>query len=247
MISYVFDGSFEGLLTCIYESYYTKEKIIDIKSKDLFYESFLYKNVTVSTDNNKSLKVSNAIIKKLGEERLYNIYYAFLSDDKSSYFAIYEYIKFAFKTGINTDMHINDARVRKILLYRKRVLHEAERFTGFVRFSCLSNGILYSTIEPDYNILIFLGEHFKGRMPSESFIIHDVKRNSACMYNGTLINYIDLPKEAKYNLLKLQKDNFFENLWKEYYKSTSIQNRKNEKLMKSHMPLKYFKNLTEYK
>lgn len=36
-IVYTYDGSFDGLLTCIYDYYYSKKKAEDIKVKDDFF------------------------------------------------------------------------------------------------------------------------------------------------------------------------------------------------------------------
>nr|WP_315988235.1 DUF4130 domain-containing protein [Desulforamulus aquiferis] len=42
-----------------------------------------------------------------------------------------------------------------------------------------------------------------------------------------------------------EKDNFYQELWKEYFKSTAIQGRKNPKLQKQFMPTRYWKYLIE--
>lgn len=245
MICYIFDGTFEGILTCIYESYYTKEDICNISLSNQCNVSLLYEIADIKTDIIKSNKVAQAIKDKLGEDRLLNIYYAYLSEEIGSPYVIFKYIKYAFKAGNTVDMRA-DPRVLDLLKIKQRVLLEAHRFLGFVRFQYLNNGILYSSIEPDSNILSIISHHFKNRYIDESFIIHDTKRNIACLKKANNLTYITLSKEIKSTLLKANDNKFYETLWSSYYKSATINERKNLKLMRNHMPKRYFKNLTEY-
>ena len=41
MITYIYDGSFEGLLTSIYEAFYARIKPDDIKASEDYIENFL--------------------------------------------------------------------------------------------------------------------------------------------------------------------------------------------------------------
>lgn len=244
MIAYIYDGTFEGILTCIYESYYTNEEICTICTYSHCNESLLYKIIEVKTDIIKSNKVVAAIKNKLGYERLINIYYAYLSEEVDAPYIIYKYIKYAFKVGNTVDMRA-DVAVLNLLKIRQRVSLEAHRFLGFVRFQCLANGVLYSSIEPDCNILTIISSHFKNRYIDEAFIIHDTKRDFACLKNNNNLTYITLSKNYKEYFAKNNTNKFYEDLWISYYKSTTIKERKNLKLMKSYMPKRYFKNLTE--
>lgn len=93
------------------------------------------------------------------------------------------------------------------------------RFTGFVRFKEV-NGILYSSIEPDFNIVGLLGNHFKSRLTNEYFIIHDTKRNIALVYNKDSY-YLTSLDTSIINLLESTDDTGdYAKLWKEYFKAT---------------------------
>ena len=61
MIQYIYDGSFDGLLTSIYEAYYRKEKIDDIVPEDSVEENFLVEKIYMETDREKAEKVYVAI------------------------------------------------------------------------------------------------------------------------------------------------------------------------------------------
>ncbi|WP_333638374.1 hypothetical protein [Tissierella praeacuta] len=80
MIHYIYDGSFDGLLTGVYEAYYRRENIDDIVPEDSMEENFLVQKVFISTDGEKSKKVYEAIENKISEEALRKVFYAYLSE-----------------------------------------------------------------------------------------------------------------------------------------------------------------------
>jgi probable DNA metabolism protein len=99
---------------------------------------------------------------------------------------------------------------------------------------------LYAKVEGKFNILPFLGKHFKKRLDGLKFIIHDVERELA---------YVDgvIHKVAKFDAPKLSDDEEkFQKLWKLFYEKVTIQERKNLNLQKSLVPLLYRKYMTEF-
>lgn len=241
---FLFDSSFEGLLTAIYEAYYSNVKPEAIYS-DLNYEHNLFDNVIkITTDIYKFQKVYNAIEVKISKESLRKIYYCYLSEAKESSNLIFSYIRMGFKIGPDVELHKNNDIVLSIDKLAKRVSLERHRFTGFVRFKKVDN-ILYSSIEPDFNIVGLLGVHFKNRLTNEYFIINDIKRNIAIVYNKEDYYLTNLDGDMKNFLESTSDTGAYSNLWKEYFKSTNIKERANSRLQKRSMPKRYWKNLTE--
>ena len=120
---------------------------------------------------------------------------------------------------------------------------ECHRFEGFIRFNYIDEKFLYSSIEPDNDILELLGDHFKNRFSREYFIIHDISREKALIYNGISYEIIVMDKDT-YEKLKSHDDEYA-NLWKAYFKSTTIEERKNLKLQCRMMPKRYWKHILE--
>lgn len=56
MLYYIYDGSFDGLLTAIYDTYYNKDFPEQIASQDSFIDNFLITKVYIRTDEEKSKK-----------------------------------------------------------------------------------------------------------------------------------------------------------------------------------------------
>lgn len=242
MIVFINDGTFNGLLTSIYEAYYSKNKpeaLFDVN----FNDQLIYEKIYIETHMEKSQKVYDAIIQKIGKDTLDNIYYVYLSNEYNKYTLIYNYIKLGFVLGVNVNHYLHNDTVRSIILLRQKVSKEVHLFLGFVRFKNIKDNFLYSSIEPDNNILELIAPHFYKRLSNEKWIIHDLKRNSAVICNGENWKIVSMSLKEYDNLKVI--DDAFNSLWKSYYDSTTIKERINPKLQKRLMPTRYWAQLTE--
>lgn len=243
MLKLVYEDSFEGFLTAIYYAFYSKEDIISIDTNSYDDIDMLTTVKHLETDLEKYKKVKTAIVTKIDPLALSKIYSLYLSNYKNKGIICYKYLKTAFKIGSDIHKHLYLDVVREIDLIERRVSLEAHRFTGFVRFSLINNKFLYSPIQPDNNILELISPHFQRRFSNEYWIIHDIKRNIASVYNKVSWEITEMNDDI-YNSLKNYNDEF-EDLWKNYFVSITIKERANPKLQKRMMPKRYWKNLTE--
>lgn len=239
MIVYTYDGSFEGFLTCIYEAYYNKWPY-SVSTKDSYILNLLEEEIYIETNTIKSSKVKDAIINKLSNLTLKTIYTVFLSCEKDKDKKLLIYIGLLFKVGISINNYKQNSTVIYVDKIYKRVESEAHRFTGFIRFKDIG-GCLYSKIEPDNNILELIANHFIDRFSSEKFIIHDGIRNRALVHNGRINHIVE---DFSVNELVCKNDDY-EELWKTYFKSTNIKERKNLAHQRGMMPRRYWKNMIE--
>lgn len=241
LFRYIYDGSFEGFLTVIYACYY--EKIPEaIEAESSYNINMLYQDKFIETDIIKSDKVYKAILEKISEDTLVHVYRAFLSEVKDIELKLFRYIQLGFKMGSKVNDFLSNEYVSEVQKYAGRVAFEVHRFLGLVRFQEFK-GILYAAIEPTYNILELLGNHFKARLSNEKWIIHDVKRKIGMVYdNGELIL-----RDLEFEKLESneQEELFYQNLWRAFYKSIAIEERTNKRAQMQHMPKKYWSNLTE--
>lgn len=245
MIVFLYDGSFEGLLTAIYDAFYSKSKPEEIIRRSFYEPNLISEPIYIKTSTEKYEKVYNAIQNKISYEALSNIFHAYLSDLPRIDTDIYNYIKLGFKLSNKLTLYVHEDIVLKIDKTVKKVTWESVRMLGFVRFKCINSNIYYSSIEPDHNILLLIANHFAERLSNENWIIHDIKREMAIFYNKKewILTPFDRDNEKKLN--SKCDEEFYENLWRNYFKSTAIAERKNDKLQKNHMPFRYWKHLTE--
>lgn len=241
---YIYDDTFEGLLTAIYDSFYSKNPPLCIYGKKESNAPLLLgETIEITTEMKKFKKVKNAIIDKIDFLALKKLYLVYLSNREDKAILILKYLKIAFKLGRDVHSFLNIEIIRLVDNVSRQVSHECHRFTGFVRFNCIDERFLYSSIEPDNDILELLGDHFKNRFPNEYFIIHDIYREKALIYNTRFYEIIDMDNET-YEKLKSHADEYT-NLWKTYFKATTIQERKNVKLQHRLMPKRYWKHILE--
>lgn len=240
---YIYDGSFNGLLTSIYDAYYTPQKPDKILNYEKREDNFLVKEILIDTDENKAKKVYEAIDSKISPSALRKIYYAYLSEIDDIEMDILNYIRLGFKIGADIEFNLRDDLVLKIEQTHKKVSRERHRLTGLIRFKELKNNILYAETSPDYNVIGILAPHFIRRLSNENFIIHDKKRKIAVFYNTR--EWIIREVEGNLNIIFNEDEKDYQKLWKMYFKSISIEEKFNPKLQRSNMPKKYWKYLIE--
>lgn len=243
MLQYIYDGSFDGLLTAIYEAYYRKEKPDELLSQDSPQQSFLFEKVHIETDEEKAKKVYISIKTKISEFALKNCFYVFLSEREDRGTLIYNYLRLGWKIGSEVDDNLKNNVVLIVHKIRQKVSKEVHWMLGLVRFSQLKSGIYYSQIEPDNDVVGLLAPHFAERLSDEYWIIHDVKRNIGVMYNKKewIIRDLNISEEISFQ----DGEEDYQKLWKEYFKTIAIKNKINPRLQKQYMPKRYWKHLIE--
>lgn len=244
-VIYLYDGSFDGVLTAIFDSYLHHELPISIERTEnsQFALDCTYRHI--NTDSQKSTRVSDKIIACAGYTQYKHIYYTFLSELPLSEINIFDYIKMCLKYGAKADKHLTVPCVDFVLNAAQRTGHEAHKYTGFLRFSELEGGIYYSEIEPVYNIIPIISHHFIKRYSNMPFLINDTKRHLCLIYNGKdcIIHETTGIPQLKYSSNEAQ----YRKLWKQFYDTIEIKERHNERCRMTLMPKRYWKYMTEFK
>lgn len=124
----------------------------------------------------------------------------------------------------------------------RRVTFEIHRMKGFVRFIECESGALYAPVSPDNDICDLLLPHFRARLPEYPFVIHDVPRKKAAVYDGR--NSFTAPLERAEIALSADEESW-QALWKRYYASVNIPERERLKQMRGYMPVRYRKFMPE--
>jgi len=241
-ISYIYDGSFNGLLTIVFDSYISKtiprRIVTDEFEVDLFCQYIL-----LETDEEKANRIYNGVIKNVSLHCLYTAYHVFLSNSPTKEIDIVKYLLLGFEIGNKINHLLTNSLVLKLEKLSKHVFGEYHRLCGLLRFVKLQTGIFYAKIHPDNNILELLGHHFISRLPNENFIIHDKTRNLVLLYNKQ--DYF-ITNDENLEITSLSEEEIlFQNLWTTFYNSIGIKERKNSKLRTKCMPKKYWQDLIE--
>jgi probable DNA metabolism protein len=224
----------------------------------VFY-AYSKKDSIICADNNIQLNLNDEIIDIIAEidkaERVINfiskydrsvildIKMLFRSDDRDIYQIAFDYIKQLVKEKQKIREYLSNPYVILFNEKLKKIWNEVHRFTGFIRFMENDSGIFYSHYQPDYDITELLMPHFISRYKKMPFVIHDTNRNILGMYNGEISKIVK--SEQTLTVYLSDNESNFTKLWKLYYDTVNIKERKNTKQMKSYMPVRYWKNMPE--
>lgn len=242
--TFLYDGSFQGLLTIVFDCYLNKTLPQKIYKEESYIPNFLDKTLYIETDYKKYQRIFNGIEKSICYEALYNSFYAFLSDKTNKEVQILKYLCNGFDVGSEINNMITLSYVFKVINMRKSSLSECHKLKGLLRFQEVGNNLYYSSIHPDNNIIEPLGQHFIRRLPKQNFIIHDKNRDICFLYNGLEYKIID-SKNLKVPSFTLEEKKYQE-LWKMFFNTISINERKNLRCQMQFMPKKYWRDLVEF-
>ena len=242
-MDYLYDGTFEGLMTTIYY-HYKKEKADGIYEAANYQQSIVLRWEIVCTDISKARTVSDAINKLISKEAYIYVYYCYLSNNTDKENIILNFLIFAFKYGRNTMNFYTHEKVLPINEIYRKVAREEHRILGILRFSDIG-GILYAKYSPDNDISILLADHFADRYKYEKFIIYDEKRKKAVVYSD---NNLEIKENINIENIEFSVDEKrIHNLWKQYFTDLAIKERKNINLQFQFVPARYRKNMAEFK
>lgn len=243
MTTYFFDGTKNGLLTCIFESFYEK-RIPDNVTTECVQCGLLDEIVTIKTDNEKAERVYKCLKNCKTKYLVSDFNLTFRSGEKKRFKVLFDYLNVAIS---NKNIDVSKAfalpEIQAFTDLKNRIYTETHRFKGFLRFMETEKGFYYACYEPDNDITELLVPHFTARLQSP-FIIHDIKRNILALCDGKRYKILN-GGDNGVTVFMSESEEIFLDLWQQYYKSINIEERKNLRQMRNYMPERYWKNLSE--
>jgi len=251
MLSFLYDNTFDGLLTCVFDAFNRKEFPENIigenKQLPLFTESF-----QVITDTVKADRILKALRKKISKSALEMLFISYLSELEDIEMLIFRYVQKALLAEKSIETNFADPDVLELSKIYKKVGREEERIRQFVRFQKTADGLFFAVMDPAYNVLPLTARFFKTRYADQQWIIYDIKREYGLYYNLETVETVyfeQLPVALGTGRLASDKldehEIAFQNLWKDYLKAITIRERRNLKLQRQHLPKRFWKYLTE--
>ena len=135
-----------------------------------------------------------------------------------------------------------DERVNVLQKAVRFLYNEKCKYCGFIRFTEYEDGLV-SVIEPQNFVLPILANHFASRYNAETFLIYDKTHKAGLIHKDLKSEIVRIDKLT----LAETDDNekMYEDLWKQFYNTIAIKERHNEKCRQTHMPKRYWNNMTE--
>ena len=240
-LAYLYDGSFEGLMCCVHESYYQKElpsMIFDYTRE----QATLFPIKEIATDFAAAKKVQHSINQKISNEAFRLVRLCYFSENQNRETDILNFLRMGYKVGPKVTNMLTHDIVHKVTKTAQTVSRESMFYKEFLRFSDY-DGSLVAIIEPKNFVLPMVYYHYCDRLPSEQFLIYDKTNKYAFAYHQGKkrlfpLEHLEVPEAGEKELM-------YRALWKQFYNTIAIEGRINLKLRRNNMPKRYWTHLTE--
>lgn len=240
-VVYRYDGSYEGVLCCIFESFLRKETPAEILPETAS-QTTLFDTRDILTDETRAARVIRGLKARLPAEAVQLVEWGYYIDHPHKESLILSFVKLSMRVGREVLSMLTHDTVRELQRAVGRLSGESHQLKGFTRFS-VHDGVMTAVIEPKNFVLPLLAPHFCDRFAGESFLIYDKTHKAALIYSAGKARIIPVDSfeappadacEQRYRLL-----------WKTFYDTIAIRERENPRCRMSHMPKRYWRHLTE--
>ena len=238
------DGSFEGFLCCVYESFARHELPFAIWTPERE-TATLYPVKEIPTDRAKARRVFASFRARLGEETEYLVTRDFLSGWEDKELRLIRFLHLAFALGPGTVKRRGHPEVAPLYQMKQSLDWEVDKFQGFVRFE-EHDGMLGAVIHPKNYILPLLRPHFCGRFPEENFMIYDAVHQAVLLQEDHKARLLELAAPLELPPPS-EREQQFQALWKQFYQTLEIKARHNEKCRMTHCPKRFWADMVEMK
>lgn len=246
---YTCKPEWEAMLTCIYEAWRSGlgHENIRLQTEPIEQLSLFDDYEHVDADSVKAAKVADSINIKISPAFYHAMAITSMAYESDALDNIYHMLILGFAYGPSVmDMYKykDVARNHEIC---GRVDREANRFQESIRFHQAGN-VYVAHIEPKSRVAEYLGPIFQNRMPSENFVIVDDIHLDAVFHAANEPFYMKkLTKDELSQLIETENLNDgFTDLWKIFFDSIAIEERKNPKCQMNHSPLWARKHIIEF-
>ena len=251
MIIYRCEDTLESVFTAIYQAYEEKRNHDDTLLSLSNDPCLFSQDIVVEADENKTRKVMGTLQRRFGLEDTERLCMAMASNDEEKAQAVYRTVvqglRYKCRPGHLFD-NLADRDIHKAFALGRGVSTEAGHQKQFLRFQELDNGILFSRIGPKNDVMVFLMPHFADRLPIENFVIYDEKRNLFGIHPAGKKWYLlrgeeaDRPAGLRFSDKELQ----YQELFRQFCHSITIEERRNRKLQAGMLPLRFREYMVEF-
>ncbi len=240
-VIYQYDGSLAGFYGCVHTSVYARRMPLEIRQEGEEQCSLL-PPVMIPTDLTKATRVREAIAQKISPRALELCEHVFLSCLEKKEITILQFLLQGFAKGARVTDDFADPCVAKMVRAERHLQNEAHLLAGFIRFAEYE-GRLIATIRPKNFVLSLLAAHFADRYSQETFLIYDRTHEVALAYEQGRAELVALDMAEMPELS--QRERYYQELWKRFYQTITIEERKNPRYRMRNMAKRYWENMVE--
>lgn len=247
----LYDGSFEGWLSAVFEIYEYRFDDPEIRNQQKYQQDFFASMHLTDTSEHKAGRVWNGLKQRLSVAALQKLVNAWFSETPGIENILWRFVQYAFSSKIRIENDYSCPAVLAVSELSKKVFREKHRMEAFVRFQLTRDGLFYAIVAPDFDVLTLIRPHFESRYADQRWLIYDDRRKYGIYYDLNHVESVQISFEPATDTGKNihpvynEKEELYQQLWKSYFDSVNIKARKNTKLHLQHMPRRYWKYLPE--
>ncbi|SFE52972.1 probable DNA metabolism protein [Chitinophaga sp. CF118] len=250
MTTWLYDGTFDGFLSCVFDMYWQRKMNILIRKEQehvrgVFEDAMFMPTIIANAD-----RVWAGLSKKVSPVQLSQFFACYLSELPAEEDNMVGYLRYVLgnQDGVSPDP------ANFYIMHAEQLAHkvqkERHRMESLVSFQLTKDNIYYAIISPNYNVLPLMVRHFKEHYADQFWLIYDQRRRFGIYYNLQQVETIRLQfnenYDARYHNLGniwAPEDELYQQVWKAFYKEDVVKSTNNQRLQLKHMPRRYWKYL----
>jgi len=243
---YRYDGSSAGLLTLLAITVPRGVAPDAICVAPPPQQSLFTEVTVVDTDPELAETFQNELSQRLSPISLHQLRHAWHGDHPQREMLIFRYLLLAWRSGRSTSGMLAHPSVAPLWKLARMVGREAHRYLGFVRFRETSGGFFYAPLSPDHRVLPLIADHFAARFGDQQWVLHDLRHSEGIVHDRTRRQWLLLPMETSGDPELTPAEEQFQSLWRSYFTTLAIDERRNLPLQQGNVPLKVRPWLVEF-
>lgn len=256
----LFEPTFEGWLSAVFYVYEHKlqhDATLRLIAHDQYLPSLIDTARLAPCDSQKAERVLVKLTTLLGQGGLRQLLWGFLSEKQGIGTLLFKVVKYAIDYPNRPILQdLGHLAVLELSQTVKSVSREKHRMEAFVRFEHTTEDIYFARIEPDFNVLPLIGEHFRQRYQDQHWAIYDLRRGYGIFYDKSrssdtrpaplqTITDVDQAVLSDPSSIHSPQEQQYQKFWQGYFANINIKERKNPRLHKQYLPQRYWKYLSE--
>nr|WP_289056895.1 TIGR03915 family putative DNA repair protein [uncultured Psychrobacter sp.] len=256
----LYEPSFEGWLSAVFYVYANKlhdDEALQLIAQDCYVPSLIAQATSVVPNEEHAERVLVKLNQLLGRSGMRNLLWGFLSEKEHIGTTLFWVVKYAIDYPNRHIMQdVGNLHVLELVQTVKSVGREKHRMEAFVRFEHTTDDIYFARVEPDFNVLPLIGEHFRQRYQDQHWAIYDITRgygiyydksNSTATRPAALQTITDLDDAVLRRPASIHSadERRYQQFWQGYFANVNITERKNPRLHRQYLPQRYWKYLSE--
>ena len=249
MTTWLYDGTFDGFLSCVFDMYWQRKMTIRIRKEQEHirgvYEDVMFMPTIIANAD----RVWAGLSKKADTEQLQQFFACYLSELPAEEDNMVGYIRYIFDSVLPV---ADNSYIMHVDQLSRKVYKEKHRMESLVSFQLTKDNIYYAIISPDYNVLPLMVRHFREHYADQYWLIYDQRRRFGIYYNLQNVETVRLqfnPNfDARYHNSGntwTPEDELYQQVWKACNKGAITVNGNDQRLQLQHMPRRYWKYLAE--